>query len=177
MDLKNTQTAQNLKAAFTEECKVYMRYRFYAAKARREGYEQIADLIEETAKNEKEHAEVFFRRLYGDPATSDDLQQAASGENNEWTKMYADFAAVAEQEGLSEISALFYNVGKIEKMHEQRFKTLLENVNTKQVFERPESQVWICQSCGHIHEGTAAPQQCPVCEKPQSFFEIKANNF
>ena len=177
MELKNTQTEQNLIAAFTEECKVYIRYKLYAEKARKDGYEQIADLLEETAENERYHAVAFYRLTSGDPSTANNLQQAASGENEEWTQMYADFAATADREGFGEISALFYNVGRIEKMHEARFKTLLQNVNEQKVFERSEQQVWICRKCGHIHEGPSAPQKCPVCETDRAFFEIKANNF
>ena len=177
--LKGTKTEANLMAAFAGESQARNKYTYYASKAKKEGYEQIAALFLETANNEKEHAKIWFKLLHdgaiADTATN--LQDAANGENYEWTEMYAEFAKTAKEEGFDIIAYLFEAVGKIEKEHEERYKALLANVNGGLVFSRDGEMVWQCANCGHIHVGKAAPEVCPVCDHPKAYFQLKANNY
>ena len=179
MDLKGSKTAANLAAAFAGESQARNKYTYYAGKARKEGYEQIASIFEETARNEQEHAKIWFKLLHdGDiPSTPENLKDAAEGENYEWTDMYDTFAKEAKEEGFDKIAFLFEKVGAIEKEHEERYRKLLANVEGKLVFSRDGDQVWQCANCGHIVIGKAAPQLCPVCQHPQAFFLIKADNY
>lgn len=178
MDLKGTKTEANLKAAFAGESQARNKYTFYANKARAEGYEQIADFFEETAHNEKKHSEMWFKWLHdGIPGTAKNLQDAAGGENYEWTDMYAEFARVAKEEGFEKIAYQLSQVGAIEKRHEERYLQLLQNLEENKVFTRPAKQEWICAECGHIHYGEKAPELCPVCAVPQAFFSIRCNNY
>ncbi|MCL2859408.1 MAG: rubrerythrin family protein [Oscillospiraceae bacterium] len=179
MELKGSKTEANLMAAFAGESQARNKYTYYASKARKEGLEQIASIFEETANNEKEHAKIWFKLLHdGDvPATTANLADAANGEHYEWTDMYANFAKEAKDEGFSKIAYLFEAVGEIEKEHEERYKKLLQNLNDGTVFKKQEKVMWICSNCGHIHEGIEAPGVCPVCNHPQSFFEMKAENY
>ena len=178
MELKGSKTEANLMAAFAGESQARNKYTYYAAKAKQDGFEQIAALFEETAHNEKEHAEIWFNLLHGAAApTALNLEDAAKGENYEWTQMYAEFAQVAREEGFTEIAYLFDAVGAIEKEHEERFLTLKGNVDDHLVFEREGQQVWICRNCGHIHKGPKAPPKCPVCQKPQAYFQLKNENY
>ena len=177
-DLKGTRTEANLMAAFAGESQARNKYTYYASKAKKEGYEQIAKLFLETADNEKEHAKIWFKLLHGGmPDTMTNLKDAAAGENFEWTDMYARMAEEAKEEGFDEISKLFAEVAKIEKEHEERYLALLANVENKTVFKKSEKVVWKCSNCGYIHEGDEAPSVCPVCAHPQAFFEIKAENY
>ena len=166
-------------AAFAGESQARNKYTYYASKAKKDGYEQIAAIFEETANNEKEHAKLWFKLLHdgGIPATTENLKDAAAGENYEWTDMYEDFAATAENEGFPELAQKFRMVGEIEKHHEERYRELLKNVETAKVFEKSEVKVWECRNCGHIVVGTKAPEVCPVCNHPQSYFEIHAENY
>lgn len=177
--LKGTKTEANLQAAFAGESQAHTKYLYYASKAKKEGYEQMAELFTETALNEKEHAKLWFKLLHkgGIPTTTENLEDAAAGENYEWTDMYDNMAKVAVEEGFPEIAAKFRNVGAIEKRHEERYRKLLKNIEDKVVFSRDGSCVWQCRNCGHIVVGKAAPAVCPVCEHPQSFFQIAAENF
>lgn len=179
MELKGSKTEANLKEAFAGECQARTKYTFYAAKARKDGYVQIADLFEETSDNEKEHAKLWFKLLHGDdiPETSINLQDAADGEHYEWTDMYDGFARTAEEEGFKRIAALFRGVAAIEKHHEERYLDLLKNVKDGIVFSRDGEQIWKCINCGHIHVGKKAPQICPVCAHPQAYFELVARNY
>ena len=179
MELKGSKTEQNLMAAFAGESQARNKYSYYASKAKKDGYEQIAEIFEETAGNEKEHAKMWFKLLHGGtvPSTSENLKDAASGENYEWTDMYEGFAKTAEEEGFSHIAFLFREVGKIEKEHEARFLKLLENIEEGIVFSRDGERIWKCRNCGHIVIGKSAPEVCPVCEHPQSYFEIKNENY
>ena len=179
MELKESKTYQNLMTAFAGESQARNKYTFYASKAKKEGYEQIAAIFEETANNEKEHAKMWFKELNGGsvPSTIDNLKAAAEGENYEWTDMYKEFAEVAEEEGFKSIAAKFRMVGEIEKHHEERYKKLLKNIEDKLVFSRDGDAVWICRNCGHIVVGKEAPSVCPVCAHPQSFFELKSENY
>ena len=179
MDLKGTKTEANLKAAFAGESQARNKYTFFASKAKKEGYEQIASIFEETANNEKEHAKMWFKLLNGGDikSTTDNLEDAASGENYEWTDMYERFAKEAKEEGFDHIAYLFEAVGKIEKEHEERYRKLLENIDTNEVFKKTGIRIWKCRNCGHIHVGEEAPKVCPVCAHPQSYFEIKAENY
>lgn len=179
MDLKGTKTEKNLLTAFAGESQARNKYTYYASKAKKDGYEQIAAIFEETAGNEKEHAKIWFKLLNGGsiPSTEENLLAAANGENYEWTDMYATFAKEAEEEGFEEIARLFEGVGKIEKEHEERYRKLLENIEVKKVFKSEEETVWICRNCGHIHYGSEAPTVCPICAHPQSYFERKALNY
>ncbi len=179
MNLKGTKTEANLSTAFIGESRARNKYTFYAEKARQDGYEQIATLFEETAKNEQKHAEIWFQYLCGGSIgdTKENLPDAAKGENYEWTVMYADFAKEAKQEGLDELAYLFDAVAKIEKEHEERFNKLFENVQQDKVFQKDQPQQWICGQCGHIHEGDAAPKICPVCKSKQAAFFIRATNY
>ncbi len=178
-ELKGSKTEANLQAAFAGESMARNKYTYYASKARKEGYEQIASLFEETAANEKEHAKIWFKLLHDGEigTTTDNLADAAAGENYEWTDMYAGFAKTAKEEGFTRIAALFEMVAKIEKEHEARYRKLLENIEQGIVFSRDGDTVWICSNCGHVHVGKKAPQVCPVCQHAQSFFEIKADNY
>lgn len=179
MELKGTKTEKNLWTAFAGESQARNKYTFYASKARKDGYVQIAKIFEETAANEKEHAELWFKALHGDaiPGTADNLLDAAEGENYEWTDMYEGFAKTAEEEGFPELAAKFRAVGEIEKHHEERYRALLKNIETAQVFEKSEVKVWECRNCGHIVVGTKAPEVCPVCNHPQSYFEVHEENY
>ena len=179
MELKGTKTEECLKAAFAGESQASMKYRYYASKARKDGYEQIAEIFEETSLNEKEHAKIWFKLLHNNemPETTANLKDAAAGENYEWTDMYEDFAKTAEEEGFTKIAFLFREVGKIEKEHEARYKKLLENIEEGIVFSRDDERIWKCRNCGHIVIGKYAPEVCPVCAHPKSFFEIKAENY
>ena len=172
-----TKTEQNLMAAFAGESEARNKYTYFASKAKKDGYEQIADLFLKTADNEKEHAKLWFKELGGIGDTAENLVSAANGENYEWTDMYAGFAKTAEEEGFPELAAKFRMVAAIEKRHEERYRALLHNVETKQVFEKSEVKVWECRNCGHIIVGTKAPQLCPTCAHPQSYFEIHAENY
>ena len=178
-NLKATKTQANLQAAFAGESQARNKYTYYASKARKEGYNQIASIFEETAGNEKEHAKIWFKLLHeGDiPGTEANLEDAANGENYEWTDMYATFAKEAKEEGFDRIAYLFEMVGKIEKEHEERYRKLLENLNDGLIFSRDGDMIWQCANCGHIVIGQKAPQLCPVCAHPQAYFQIKAENY
>ena len=172
-----TQTEQNLMAAFAGESQARNKYTYFASKAKKEGFEQIAALFLKTAENEKEHAKLWFKELEGIGNTAENLKAAADGENYEWTDMYEGFARTAEEEGFPELAAKFRGVAAIEKHHEERYRALLKNVEMKQVFEKSEVKIWECRNCGHIVVGTAAPEICPVCAHPQSYFEVNAENY
>ena len=179
MELKGSKTEQNLMTAFAGESQARNKYTFYASKARKEGYEQIAAIFEETANNEREHAKMWFKALNGGaiPDTLTNLRDAANGENYEWTDMYKEFAETARAEGFDEIARLFEGVGEIERHHEERYLKLVGNIEDNLVFQRGEDKVWICRNCGHITVGPEAPSVCPVCAHPQSFMELKAENY
>ena len=179
MELKGSKTEQNLMAAFAGESQARNKYTYYASKAKKDGYEQIAALFEETANNEKEHAKLWFKLLHDGeiPGTMENLKDAAEGENYEWTDMYAGFAETAKEEGFTKIAFLFEEVAKIEKEHEERYRKLLKNIEDEVVFSSDEDKIWICRNCGHIVIGKKAPEVCPVCAHPKSFFERKAQNY
>ena len=179
MELKGSKTEQNLMAAFAGESQARNKYTYFASKAKKDGYEQIAAIFEETANNEKEHAKMWFKELNGGevPSTIDNLNAAADGENYEWTDMYAEFARVAREEGFVSIAAKFEAVAKIEKEHEERYRKLLKNIEDELVFSSDGDAIWICRNCGHVVVGKNAPKVCPVCNHPQSYFERKANNY
>ena len=172
-----TQTEKNLMAAFAGESEARNKYTYFASKAKKEGYEQIAALFLKTADNEKEHAKLWFKELEGIGNTAENLVSAANGENYEWTDMYAGFAKTAEEEGFPELAERFRLVAAVEKHHEERYRALLHNVETAQVFEKSEVKVWECRNCGHIVVGTNAPELCPTCNHPQAYFEIRAANY
>ena len=172
-----TKTEQNLRAAFSGESEARNKYTFFASKAKKEGYEQIAALFLKTADNEKEHAKLWFKELNGIGDTAENLLNAAEGENYEWTDMYEGFAKTAEEEGFRELAQKFRLVGAIEKHHEERYRALLHNVETAEVFAKSEVKVWECRNCGHIVVGTTAPAVCPTCSHPQSYFEIRVENY
>ena len=172
-----TQTEKNLMAAFSGESEARNKYTYFASKAKKDGFEQIAALFFKTADNEKEHAKLWFKELEGIGSTAENLLSAAQGENYEWTDMYACFAETAEKEGFHELAAKFRLVAAIEKHHEERYRALLKNVETAQVFEKSEVKVWECRNCGHLVIGTKAPEICPTCAHPQSYFEINAENY
>lgn len=174
---KGTQTEKNLEAAFAGESQARNKYTYFASVAKKEGYEQIAALFLKTADNEKEHAKLWFKELAGLGDTAHNLSAAAEGENFEWTDMYEEFAKTAEAEGFKELAVKFRMVGTIEKEHEERYRALLKNVKTAQVFEKSEVKVWECRNCGHIIVGVKAPEICPVCAHPQSYFELHAENY
>lgn len=178
-ELKGSKTEKNLMEAFAGESMARNKYTYYASKARKDGYEQIAKIFEETANNEKEHAKIWFKILHDEdiPSTAENLLDAAQGENYEWTDMYARFAEDARAEGFTKIAALFDLVGKIEKEHETRYRKLLANVEGQLVFSREGDMIWECSNCGHIVIGKKAPAMCPVCKHPQSFFQIKVENY
>ena len=177
MDLKGTKTEQNLMTAFAGESQARNKYTYFASVAKKEGYEQMAALFLQTAENEKEHAKLWFKELGGIGNTAENLLEAAAGENYEWTDMYAGFAETAEKEGFTALAAKFRLVAAIEKRHEERYRALLKNIETAEVFEKSEVKVWECRNCGHIAVGTKAPTVCPTCAHPQSFFELSANNY
>ena len=179
MELQGSKTEKNLMDAFAGESQARNKYTYYASKAKKEGYEQIAAIFEETANNEKEHAKLWFKLLHdGDvPTTTENLKDAAAGENYEWTDMYDRMAKEAREEGFNNIAFLFESVGKIEKEHEERYKKLLENVENGLVFSRDGDKIWICRNCGHIVVGKEAPEVCPVCSHARAYFEIKAENY
>ena len=179
MNLKGSKTEKCLQEAFAGESQARNKYTYYASKAKKEGYEQIAAIFEETAANEKEHAELWFKALHGGaiPTTIENLIDAANGENYEWTEMYKDMAIVAREEGFPEIAAQMEAVGKIEKHHEERYRALLNNVETKTVFEKAGIVTWECRNCGHLVIGVKAPELCPVCFHKQSYFEVMQENY
>ena len=178
-ELKGTKTEKNLMEAFAGESQARNKYTFYASKAKKEGYEQIASIFEETANNEKEHAKMWFKLLQGGEIkdTLSNLEDAAKGENYEWTEMYKDFAKEAREEGFDHIAYLFEEVAKIEKEHEERYLTLLKNIEDDRVFKKDEDKIWICRNCGHVYVGKEALDVCPVCAHPQSYMEVKAENY
>ena len=178
-NLKGTRTEANLMAAFAGESQARNKYTFYASKAKKDGYVQIAQLFEETANNEKEHAKIWFKLLHdnGIPDTAANLKDAAAGENYEWTDMYANFAKEAKEEGFDQIAYLFEAVGKIEKEHEERYLKLLANVEGGLVFSKEGDMIWQCSNCGHIHIGKSAPELCPVCSHPKAYFQVLAKNY
>ena len=179
MELKGSKTEQNLMAAFAGESQARNKYTYFASKAKKDGYEQIAAIFEETANQEKEHAKMWFKELHGGevPSTEENLLAAAEGENYEWTEMYEEFAKVAEEEGFAALAKKFRGVAAIEKMHEERYRKLLKNVEEGLVFSRDGDMIWQCRNCGHIVVGKKAPLVCPVCNHPQSYFEIKKENY
>lgn len=172
-----TKTEQNLLAAFAGESQARNKYSYFASKAKKEGFEQIAELFLKTADNEKEHAKLWFKELEGIGSTAENLVAAAEGENYEWTDMYAGFAKTAEEEGFSELAAKFRGVAAIEKAHEERYRALLHNVEAQEVFAKSSVQVWECRNCGHIVIGDKAPEICPVCAHPQAYFEVRKENY
>ncbi len=178
MELKGTKTEANLMTAFAGESQATNKYSYYASKAKKEGFVQIAAFFEETAHNEREHAKIWFKLLHGGIAdTATNLKDAAAGENYEWTDMYANFAKVAREEGFDKIAYLFESVAKIEKGHEERYLALLNNVETDKVFKKEEEVVWQCANCGHIYVGKEAPKVCPVCDHPQAHFQLLVKNY
>jgi len=173
-----TQTEKNLQAAFAGESQARNKYTYYASRAKKDGFEQIAAIFQQTADNEKEHAKLWFKELHdGMPSTPENLLDAAEGENYEWTDMYENFAKTAEEEGFKELAAKFRLVAAIEKRHEERYRALLKNIEMAQVFEKSEVKVWESRNCGHIVVGTKAPELCPTCAHPQSYFEVHVDNF
>ena len=178
-DLKGTKTLENLLYAFAGESMARNKYTYFASQARKDGYVQIAEIFEETAANEKEHAKMWFKLANGGKidGTMENLAAAAAGENEEWTQMYAEFAKVAKEEGFDHIAFLFEGVAAVEKEHEERYLKLLENVKEGKVFKKEEAVKWHCGNCGHVYEGDEAPEVCPVCVHPKAFFEIKAENY
>ncbi len=174
---QGTKTEKNLQAAFAGESQARNKYTYFASVAKKEGYEQIAELFLKTAENEKEHAKLWFKELEGIGDTKQNLLEAAAGENYEWTDMYAEFAKTAEEEGFTALAAKFRLVAAIEKRHEERYRALLANIEKGEVFERGEIKIWECRNCGHIVVGTKAPEMCPTCAHPKSYFEICAQNF
>ena len=177
MELKGSKTEQNLWTAFAGESQARNKYSYFASKAKKDGYVQIANLFEETANNEKEHAKIWFKLLNGIGTTAENLLHAAEGENYEWTDMYATFAKEAKEEGFDHIAFLFSSVAKIEKEHEERYRKLLANVEGGLVFSRDGEMVWQCSNCGHIMVGKKAPEMCPVCAHPKDYFQIRAENY
>ena len=177
MELKGSQTEKCLQAAFAGESQARNKYTYFASKAKKEGYEQIAALFLKTADNEKEHAKLWFKELEGIGSTAENLKAAADGENYEWTDMYDEFAKVADEEGFPELAAKFRGVAAIEKHHEERYRALLHNVEAQEVFKKSEIKVWECRNCGHIVVGPEAPEVCPVCAHPQAYFEVSEANY
>ena len=179
MELKGSKTEQNLMTAFAGESQARNKYTYYASKAKKDGYEGIAAIFEETANNEKEHAKLWFKYLHDGevPDTLTNLKDAASGENYEWTNMYKEFAEIAREEGFKEIAVLFDGVAAIEKHHEERYMKLVDNIENNLVFEKGEEKIWICRNCGHIYKGKKALKVCPVCKHPESYMEVKADNY
>ncbi len=178
MELKGSRTEQNLQTAFAGESQARNKYTYYASQAKKEGYEQISAIFLETADNEKEHAKLWFKLLHGGmPKTVQNLNDAADGENYEWTDMYAGFAKVAREEGFFDIADQFEGVGAIEKHHEERYRALLKAIENGTVFKKEKPVIWICRNCGHIHCGPEAPEKCPVCAHPQAFFQVVEQNY
>jgi rubrerythrin len=177
MELKGSKTEQNLLTAFAGESQARNKYSYFASTAKKEGYEQIGEIFQLTADNEKEHAKIWFKLLNGIGSTAENLKAAAEGEHYEWTDMYKDFAKEAEQEGFTDIARLFSMVAEIEKHHEERYLGLLKNIEDGMVFKKTGKKVWMCRNCGHIYIGENAPDNCPVCSHPQSYFELEANNW
>jgi rubrerythrin len=177
MELKGSKTEANLWTAFAGESQAHTKYQYFASQARKDGYEQIAAFFEETANNEKEHAKLWFKALKGIGTTEENLIAAAEGEHEEWTKMYKEMAATAREEGFHALADQFDGVGKVEKSHEERYLKLVENIQNGEVFKKSSIKVWYCRNCGHLEYGTDAPQVCPVCDHPRSYFEIKAENY
>lgn len=176
-ELKGSKTEQNLWTAFAGESQARNKYTYFASKAKKDGYVQISKIFEETAANEKEHAEIWFKLLGGIGTTAENLKAAAAGENEEWTSMYKEMAITAREEGFDRIATLFEMVGAIEKEHEERYLTLLKNLEEGVVFKRGDEYVWKCRNCGHIHFGKTAPEVCPICAHPQAYFEIRSINY
>ncbi|MCL2082216.1 MAG: rubrerythrin family protein [Oscillospiraceae bacterium] len=178
-ELKGTQTEKNLMDAFAGESQARNKYTYYASRAKKDGFEQVAAIFQETADNEKEHAKIWFKKLHGDsiPGTAQNLRDAAAGEHAEWTEMYKNFAETAKTEGFPDIAALFSMVGSIEKHHEERYLALLGNIEGGTVFKKDSPAEWICRNCGHIHKGVNAPGVCPVCVHPQAYFEVAVTNY
>ena len=179
MELKGSKTEENLWKAFAGESQARNKYTYFASKAKKDGYEQIAEIFEETANQEKEHAKMWFKELNGGevPSTVENLKAAADGENYEWTDMYENFAKVADEEGFKNLANKFRMVAKIEKSHEERYRKLLKNIEDEVVFSRDGESIWICRNCGHVVVGKKAPMVCPVCAHPQSYFELKSENY
>ena len=177
MDLKGSKTEQNLRDAFSGESEARNKYTYFASVAKKEGYQQIAAIFEETANNEKEHAKMWFKELQGIGTTADNLLAAANGENYEWTDMYATFAEEAEEEGFTELAKRVRMVAAIEKSHEERYRALLNNVEMQAVFAKSEETMWECRNCGHLVMGKKAPEVCPVCKHPQAYFEVRKENY
>ena len=179
MELKGSKTEQNLMTAFAGESQARNKYTYYASKAKKDGYEQLAAIFEETANNEKEHAKLWFKELHGGevPSTEENLLDAATGENYEWTEMYKEFAETAKEEGFTRLAKLFEMVGAIEKEHEERYLRLLQNIKDDRVFKKDTTKIWVCRNCGHVYEGEEALKICPVCAHPQSFMEVQADNY
>ena len=177
MNLKGSKTEQNLMAAFAGESQARNKYDYYASKAKKDGYEQIAAILQETANNEKEHAKLWFKLFHGINDTLDNLLDAAAGENYEWTEMYKGFAEVADEEGFHDIAEKFRGVAAIEKTHEERYNKLATAVKGGEVFVKLTESVWVCRNCGHIHVGKEAPKVCPVCAHPQAYFELRCENY
>ena len=177
MELKGSKTEQNLRTAFSGESEARNKYTYFASVAKKAGYEQIAAIFQKTADNEKEHAKMWFKALGGLGDTAANLLSAAEGENYEWTDMYATFAKEAEEEGFTELAAKFRMVAEIEKSHEERYRKLLSNVEMQEVFKKSEMKIWECRNCGHLVMGKEAPEVCPVCAHPQSYFEVRAENY
>ena len=175
--LKGSKTEQNLMAAFAGESQARNKYDYFASKAKKDGYEQIAAIFAETANNEKEHAKLWFKLFHGINSTLDNLLDAAAGENYEWTEMYKEFAKIADEEGFHDIAERFRGVAAIEKHHEERYKALATAVKNGEVFVKLDENVWVCRNCGHIHVGKSAPELCPVCAHPQAYFELLKENF
>lgn len=176
-ELKGSKTEQNLWEAFAGESQARNKYTYYASKAKKDGYEQMAQLFQETADQEKEHAKMWFKLIHGIGSTAENLKDAAQGENDEWTDMYPRMAREAREEGFEEIARLFEGVAAIEKVHEEKYKKLLENIEQGIVFSREGDTIWQCRNCGHIHIGKQAPETCPVCNHPQAYFELKKDNY
>ncbi|MBD9219567.1 MAG: rubrerythrin family protein [Clostridiales bacterium] len=177
MELKGSRTEKNLMEAFAGESQARNKYTYFASVAKKEGYEQISAIFQHTADNEKEHAKMWFKALNGIGSTAENLLHAAEGENYEWTDMYAEFAKVAEEEGFTDLAEKFRMVGEIEKAHEERYRALLNNIEMQKVFEKSEETMWECRNCGHIVIGKKAPEVCPVCAHPRSYFEVRKENY
>ncbi len=177
MNLKGTKTEKNLWEAFSGESQARNKYNYFASVAKKEGYQQLAAIFEETANNEKEHAKIWFKLLEEIGDTEQNLQSCIDGENYEWTSMYPEFAKVAREEGFVKIALLFEQIAEIEKDHEERYAVLLKNLKEDKIFKKETKQKWICRNCGYLHEGTGAPEVCPACAHPKAFFEIKAENY
>lgn len=179
MELKGSKTEKNLMAAFAGESQAHTKYQYYASQAKKDGYEQIAEIFDETSRNEKEHAKLWFKYLHGGsvPETLVNLEDAGNGENYEWTEMYKEFAETAKEEGFNEIAALFKGVANIEKEHEERYRTLIKNIKDDRVFQKDDKKIWICRNCGHVYIGTKALELCPVCKHPKSYMEVRKDNY